>query len=116
MTDSNNTGGASMTMTRFSSADDTVREISPSGYYPNIRNGLIYDDEAEWFEEEGELPKDTEYGIWYQLFAGGNNRLHFIRFVEGQEIQIVEQAGFGIYEGKDERYENAYDAFYSYEV
>ncbi len=94
----------------FESAERTAPELAPAWYRPRMLRDEIVND-----ENLDSLPKMMP---WRQFFAGGSNRLYFVRtdqegnqhFVEGIDLQ-------GRYEaygpGYGRIYTNAYDAFWA---
>ena len=81
---------------------------APEGYEPLIAAGLVYDDQVDDL-----APSQA----WQQLFAGGNNRNHFIRVDDAGEPHFIEQIDFVRYEANGPGYgvtcENAHDAFWA---
>ena len=91
------------------SAEELPRELAPADYLPTLDPGpMVYDDELDT------LPGGM---AWRTFFAGGSNRLHWVRSDVDGNPYIVEQVGMGgPYEvgGMDKWsiYDNAYDAFW----
>lgn len=93
---------------RFVSGDERPREASPEGWYPEVANVLVYDDELD------EIPA----GVWFQYFAGGHNGQHYVLRDEEGDFYFVDGA-FASYElacpnGGGGHY-NVYDAFWTAE-
>ena len=92
-----------------SSAEELPRELAPADYLPTLDPGpMVYDDELDT------LPGDM---AWRTFFAGGSNRLHWVRSDADGNPYLVEQVGMGgPYEvggmGEWSIYDNAYDAFW----
>ena len=93
----------------FQSADETQPRLAPPDYRPLIlRDRLVMDEEVD---ELGPMAP------WRQFFAGGSNRLHFVRTGADSEPHFVESIDLdGRYEafgpGYGQIYHNAYDAFW----
>ena len=99
----------------IASADELPREVSPPDYYPEEAYApCVYDD------EDTESLQDFYPGVWWVYFAGGNNRPHWVMRDDNDDIYLVECQGFGgNYQvcgpGFGERFDNAYDAFWTAE-